>query len=72
MTTFNELNFGGPSNEFTIGSSKLRHSTFREDVKCWKIWDEKTEFMKRNNKSRVREADKIKALDRTQDTVYTF
>ena len=45
-----------------IRSTKIRWSTYREDMENWEFWDKKEECLNRSSRSREREADKIRAL----------
>ena len=53
-----------------IRSSNVRWLTYREDAKYWEVWDKKEEFMKRHSRSKTREMDRIRSLDRGRDADY--
>ena len=44
----------------------MHENAYEEDVEYWELWDENEEYLHRNTVSREKEADKIRALKRSE------
>ena len=62
QTLYDKIGFKTTLDEYMIRSTKFRWLTCREDMKHWELWDKKEEHLKKNSRSREREADKISGL----------
>ena len=45
-------------------NNQTLREVYREDIKYWELWDQKELFMKKHSRSKAREEDRIRSLDR--------
>ena len=62
LTLHDKIGYKTSLGEYMSRSTKIRWLTWREDMEHWELWDKEEEYLSRNNRSREREADEIRAL----------
>ena len=66
QTLFDNSGYKTTLDQHMIRSTNIRWLTYKEDMEYWELWDKKEEYLSRNSRSREREADRFRALNRME------
>ena len=70
--SYDDLNYDLSFEEFMIRSTLVRCVTFSKDMRYWNLWDKKEEVMAKHRRNRLRERDRMRALDRRLENVHKY